>query len=278
MDLSGVKGVRGGTVMYKLVIADDEKNVLDGIADTIAWKENGIIVVGKATNGLDLVRTAVKEEADIILTDIRMPEMDGLEAIEELQEQLPDAEFVVITAFQEFEYAKKAIELGVTGFITKPVLKMEVIEQITQAKEKLKERRLGRKALKALQENKETEEKKENVPQSAIERAIEYMKEHIDEGIMMTEVAEYMHMNPSYFSRYFKEDMGISFIDYVKNLKIERAKELLDTSNMKIYEISNTLSYNSVQYFSTMFKSVTGLTPQEYKNRFVTTRKMERQA
>lgn len=255
--------------MYQLVIADDEQNVLDGIADTIAWTEYGIEVVGKARDGMELVSIAVEKQADIILTDIRMPEMDGLEAIKELHEKLPDAEFVVITAFQEFEYAKKSIELGVTGFITKPVLKMEVIEQIVQAKDKLIERRTARQAIETLHENQSLSMKKEKLPQTAIERAIEYMKEHVDEGVMMTEVAEYMHMNPSYFSRYFKEDMGVSFIDYVKNLKIERAKELLDTSNMKIYEISSTLCYNSVQYFSTLFKNVTGLTPQEYKNRSI---------
>lgn len=248
--------------MLKLIIADDEKNVLDGIADTIKWNEYGISVVGKARDGLELVQTAIKEKADIILTDIRMPQMDGLEAIEVIQEKLPDSEFVVITAFQEFEFAQRAIELGVAGFITKPVLKMEVIEQITQAKHKFEERKLAKQALQAI-------ENKKIILRTPIERAIKYINEHIDEGIMMTEAAEYMNMNPSYFSRYFKEGTGISFIDYVKNQKVERAKELLDTSNMKIHEISDSLRYNSVQYFSTLFKSTTGFTPQEYRNRIV---------
>lgn len=255
--------------MLKLVIADDEKNVLDGIADTINWNEYGIDVVGKARDGLELVQTAIDEKADIILTDIRMPQMDGLEAIKEIQKQLPDSEFVVITAFQEFEFAQKAIGLGVAGFITKPVLKMEVIEHIVQAKHKFKDRKIAKQALQAIEENKDLimKESRKNISKTPIERAIEYINEHINEGIMMTEVAEYMNMNSSYFSRYFKEGTGISFIDYVKKLKVERAKELLDTSNMKIHEVSDSLSYNSVQYFSTLFKTLTGLTPQEYRNR-----------
>lgn len=266
--------------MYKLIIADDEQIVLDGIADTIPWNDYGITVVGKANNGKDLMELAILHNADIVLTDIRMPEMDGLDAIGRLQNLINDVEFVVITAYQEFEYAKKAIELGVTGFITKPVLKKEVIDQVLLAKKKSEERRINNEALASIKEvlERNEESNKFKVPETAIERAISYMRNHIDKGVMMTEVAEYMNMNPSYFSRYFKEDMGISFIDFVKNLKIERAKELLDTSNMKIYEISSSLSYNSVQYFSTMFKNATGLTPQEYKNRYVAIEKIERHA
>lgn len=271
MDVRSYKPASGGIIMLRLIIADDEKNVLDGISDTIKWNEYGIAVVGKVRDGLELIETAINEKANIILTDIRMPQMDGLEAIKVIQKKLPDAEFVVITAFQEFEFAHKAIELGVAGFITKPVLKTEVIEQIIQAKYKFKERKSAKLALQAIESNKDSMMKRniKNISRIPIERAIEYIKRHIDGGIMLTEVAEYMHMNPSYFSRYFKEATGISFIDYVKSQKVERAKELLDSSNMKIHEVSDTLSYNSVQYFSTLFKNTTGFTPQEYRNRLV---------
>ena len=247
--------------MYKLIIADDERSVLDGIADTIPWEEYGIRVAAKAENGSQMVEAVMEHQADLLLTDIRMPELDGLSAIQYLKQQLPDLQCVVITAYQEFEYARKAIELGVNGFVTKPVLKQEVVEQVLNARDKLQSVLAAKQALESVQ-------KSENPAlMTPIERSLHYMKEQIDTPFTMTEVAAFMNMNPSYFSRYFKEEMGISYIDYVKQIKVERARHLLTTSNMRIYEISSALGYSSVQYFSTLFKSITGVTPQEYKNR-----------
>jgi len=100
-----------------------------------------------------------------------------------------------------------------------------------------------------------------------INRALEFMKQHCHENIAQTNVAEYVGLNTSYFSRYFKEETGQSFMDYMKKLRIDKAKELMASSNMKIYEISEALGYQSVQYFSTLFKSLVGLTPQEYKDK-----------
>jgi Response regulator containing CheY-like receiver domain and AraC-type DNA-binding domain len=247
--------------MYKLIIADDEHSVLDGIADTIPWENYGICVVTKAEDGEQMVKAALEHQADLLLTDIRMPRMDGLTAIEYLKQQLPNLQCVVITAYQEFEYAKKAIALGVNGFVTKPVLKLEVIEQVLNARDKLQSVLAAKEALESVQKTVSP------ILLTPIERSVHYMNEKIDTPFTMTEVAEFMNMNPSYFSRYFKEEMSISFIEYVKQMKVKRAKILLTTSNMRIYEISAALGYSSVQYFSTLFKSITGVTPQEYKNR-----------
>lgn len=247
--------------MYKLIVADDERSVLDGIADTIPWEEYGICVAAKTEDGEQMVKAALEHQADLLLTDIRMPGMDGLTAIQCLKQKLPDLQCVVITAYQEFEYAKRAIELGVNSFVTKPVLKSEVIEQVLNARDKRKSVLEAKQALESVQKTLNP------VLLTPIERSLHYMKEKIDTPFTMTDVAEFMNMNPSYFSRYFKEEMGISFIEYVKQIKVERAKVFLTTSNMRIYEISSTLGYSSVQYFSTLFKSITGVTPQEYKNR-----------
>lgn len=255
--------------MYNLIVADDEKIVLDGIVNIIPWRDVGIEVVGKASNGRELLKEAKEKEPDIILTDIRMPYLDGLDAVSLIREELPDTLFIIITAFEEFEYAKRAIEYGAVGFLTKPILKKEVIEQMKTTVKKLDERKSHREELmrmKHAMSHGAIAQVKREEPECPIDRAISYINNNLDRGLMLTEVAEYMHMNASYFSRYFKESFGMSYIDYLKQQKVKRAKELLATTNFKIYEISDQLGYNSIQYFSLLFKNSTGMTPQEYKN------------
>lgn len=241
--------------MYKIIIADDERVVLRGIARTIPWEQCGVTLVATAENGKELVEKAREFQPDIILTDIRMPEFDGLEAVRQLKGLLPDCHFLIITAYEEFEYAKKAIEFGVSGYLVKPVMKLELMEQITKLTRKMDGER----------------QKFQNGPAAGeggtvIARALRYMNSHVDRDISLLEVAEYLHMNSSYFSRYFKEKTGLSFSESVKKMKIERAKELLMTTNLKSYEIAAQIGYQNVQYFSAIFKQYTGLTPREFRN------------
>ena len=254
--------------MYKLILADDEKIVLEGIENSIDWKAYGIELVGTASDGNELIALAEELKPDIIMTDIMMPQLNGLEAAMELRDRLKNTQFVFITAYAEFEYAKKAIDIGAVSFLTKPVLKRDLEEQIKRIVERLDEKRAYQDELDRIRQEVQ-KQKREDTPINAeapIDRAITYINENIEHGVVLTDVAEYMNMNSSYFSRYFKEEYHMSFIDYVKAQKIKRAKELLVTTNMKIYEISDKLGYSSVQYFSLLFKNTVGMTPIDYKN------------
>lgn len=233
--------------MYRLIIADDEKIVLNGIKNTINWEGLGIEVAATAENGREFYDKAIEFQPDIALVDIRMPQMDGLVAIEKLKPLIPHCQFIIFTAYEDFHYAKKALELGVMGYITKPVLKNEVIEKAELA-------------IKRLEAGREKS-------QSAIERIKKYMQSHVDSDYTLMDVAEYMQMNPTYLSRYFKEKTHETFMEYDKKLKIERAGDLLTTTSMKTYEIAEKLGYKSVQHFSRIFKESTGMTPIEYRQR-----------
>lgn len=535
--------------MFKLLIADDEQIVIEGIKNSINWSEYDIKVVGTAKNGTEALKLAEELQPDIIISDIKMPGLDGLALIEKLKAFLPNVKVVLISAYEEFDYAKQAIRLGVNSYLSKPVKKSEVINEVCKIKqllerkkheeeaairlqqrfnenlpvlrehflntlirgntvsdleikfqtyhinlsphktgvmvckidhlrsinftdeaqvqllmlritdiinelilpvckgvtfqsynqeiitifnvpdeiefsieeliklaEKIKERILDeteievsigigriyseikdiglayKEAVKALNyrlvygdnnvlyiENVEDIEtvnysalininelleniqnilytgkqeevyalvdnfrqrlqNAEKIPyyyiqqlyiqllsiilrtateigigthliaennnlygtlleidsfselddwikgilgnvceqisaknqlktKHSIQKAINYIREHCQEEISLTSVANYVRLNPTYFSRFFKEETGCSFVDYLKKLRIEKAKELLRTSNLKIYEICEALGYQSVQYFSTLFKNMVGLTPQEYREK-----------
>lgn len=117
---------------YKLLIVEDEKEKATGIAYLTGKYNPECRPVLLAHDGREGYEKAVAEKPDIIVTDIRMPEMDGLEMIRELKKAGCSAEFIVLSGYAEFSYAKKAIELGVRDFITKPVDEKELSETITR--------------------------------------------------------------------------------------------------------------------------------------------------
>lgn len=240
--------------MYRLMIADDERIVLKGIRNTIDWASLDAEVVATAENGEEFYKKALECVPDIALVDIRMPVMDGLEAIDKLRPVLQDCQFIIFTAYEDFSYAKRALELGVMAYITKPVLKNEVIEKVRLAVERLEARENGKRS-------------KARQPVSAIDQIKRYMQSHVDSSYSLIDVADYMQMNPAYLSRYFKEKTGETFMEYDKKLKMERAGDLLATTNMKTYEIAYQLGYKSVQHFSRIFKESQGVPPMEYRQR-----------
>lgn len=240
--------------MYRLIIADDERMVLQGVKKTLPWDELGIEAVEIAENGQELIEKARIFHPDIAIVDIHMPRLDGLEAISRMKQILPDCRFIILTAYEDFDYAKRAIELGVIAYITKPIMREEIIENV-------------RKAVTQLRKNvDESKINKEASHDSQISRLKKYLQTNVDTDISLKDAAEYMYMNASYLSRYFRERTGMSFSDYLKELKVSRAEYLLSTTSMKTYEISERLGYKSVQYFSKLFKEATGMTPMEYRN------------
>lgn len=127
--------------MYKVLLVDDEYFPREALKVTIPWEKYGCTVCGEAKNGLDGIEKAMELKPDIVLADINMPFMDGLDMIMNLQKVLPDTLYSIVTGYSEFEYAKRGIDLGVTHFILKPVDDEELIKNIQHMAAILDERR-----------------------------------------------------------------------------------------------------------------------------------------
>lgn len=119
--------------MYKMIIVDDEDIVINGLTTVINWKEHQIEIVGTATNGQKALKIIQEQKPDIILTDICMPGMDGLQLIKKVKEEQPNTVFIIISGYAEFEYAKSAIELDVIDYLIKPVDIEEIIGVIKKS-------------------------------------------------------------------------------------------------------------------------------------------------
>ena len=134
--------------MYSVLLVDDEPWAIEGLLMFVDWEGHGFRVCGVCENGAEAQSAAHELKPDVIVTDIRMPEMDGLELIEQLQgERGAPIEFVVLSAYSEFTFAKRAMQLGVQHYLLKPIVEEEAAEMLSQIRMRLDtDRALRRKA------------------------------------------------------------------------------------------------------------------------------------
>lgn len=139
--------------MYKLILVDDEEEVRKGVLEKIQWNKYGFEVVGEAENGIEALEKAEKTLPDIVITDIKMPFMDGLALSERLKEKLPTTRIIILTGFDEFEYAKMAVKLDVVEYALKPISAEDLTEVLIRIKEKLDCEMAQKKDVEMLKEN-----------------------------------------------------------------------------------------------------------------------------
>lgn len=139
--------------MYKLILVDDEEEVRKGILKKINWNEYGFEISGEAENGREALEIAEKVVPDVVITDIKMPFMDGIKLAQKLRERFPSIEIVILTGFDEFEYAQKAIKLNVMEYVLKPISSNEMIDILMRVKSKIDDEIAKRKDIQALKEH-----------------------------------------------------------------------------------------------------------------------------
>jgi len=249
--------------MYRLLIVDDEPLMRRGIKLLADLKRLGIEEVHEASNGNEAMVLMNQVTFDIILLDINMPQMDGLTFAEKAKKLQPKVRICIITGYDYFEYAQKALKAGVEDYILKPVSKTD-IEEVLNKMIKL----ITNESVHA-----EIETLKTNVSEDLDHTNLEVkLKNEVASNIYepdfsLVALAEIMGFSTGHLSNIFKSIYGIPFKDYVIKQRMDRAKVLLLTTDMKNYEISREIGIEDVNYFATRFKKTTQLTPKQYKEK-----------
>ena len=205
--------------MYRVILVDDERLIIRGLSTVIPWEEYGCEIAGTAHDGVSGLELIRKVRPDIVLTDIRMPNMDGLTMLAAIRSEFPEIQMSVLTAYRDFEYARKAITLGVCRYLLKPSNLDELKEAV-----KLLVSRLD--AMPQLPEDPDDESVKE-AGNHLVKAALAYMKEHCTEQhLSLGEVADHVYVSQWHLSKLLNRETGQSFFDLLGSLRIGKAKEL----------------------------------------------------
>ncbi len=251
--------------MTKVMIVDDEKYVRMGIKSDTDWALIGCEVVGEASNGLEALEIAESTRPDLVVSDIRMPRMDGIELAQKLIDKYPNIKVIFLTAYNEFEYARKAVRIGVSDYLLKPFSDGELEGSI---------QRLLHLHPNAPASSSELEEqliplkRKDEVSNRYVQAAIEYIEDHYpDTDFSLGALAESMSVSDGHISRLFKAETDISINNYLTKYRIRMAMDYLKDVQVKVYEVAEKVGYQDIAYFSNTFKKLVGKTPSDYQTK-----------
>ncbi|MCZ0703718.1 YesN/AraC family two-component response regulator [Natronobacillus azotifigens] len=250
----------------KILIVDDEPRTLNGLKRTLEkWSEGQHIIIccDNAHAAIDYLQ---KEPVHLLITDISMPEMTGLKLLDTLNKQSRLPMVIVISAYSEFEYAQEALRLGVANYLVKPVGKDKLIESVEEALDK-QEDLMKTKVIEKMVDDHLIKVNRNDSCSRSIREAIEYIDEYYYADLSLKKVAAHVHLNPSYLSTLFKDELKLSFVEYLTRVRIQRAKQLLLTTDLNVTEIAEKVGYSTPKYFNKVFKEQEKVTPSGFRKK-----------
>ena len=248
--------------MYKVVLIDDETIIVEGLKRVVDWKGHNCEVVATASDAVSGAEAIRAHKPDILFTDIKMPDTDGLTMLAGLKGEFPHMQISVLTGYRDFEYARRAISLGVSRFLLKPSKMDEIEEALTHMSETLTALKLSS----AQPEETPAEPKEDNANSFIARQARAYIADNCTKKLSLQEVADHCYVSQWHLSKILNRQLGQNFYDILNSVRIERAKELLEDPSLRISEVAARAGYSDTAHFSRVFKSLEGVSANEYRN------------
>ncbi|MCR4740493.1 MAG: response regulator [Lachnospiraceae bacterium] len=251
--------------MLKIVVIDDENVVRNGIVLETDWASLDCEVVAEASNGEEGLEVIRKYRPDIVISDIRMPKMDGIGMLKRLREEGDKTYVIFLSAYNEFSYAQQAVKYSAADYLLKPYDDGDLEQAIIRIRDVLTKHK----------QNADDKHEEEVLSRNALVRtgkskyvsdALDYIGEHLsDPDINIRSIAEAIDLSESHLSHIFKKETDYTVNAYITRYRIRTAMKLLKSRKHKIYEVAELVGYRDIAYFSTIFKKITGLNPSEYQ-------------
>ena len=260
--------------MYKVLIADDEeleRKVLKLFIEKSSLPFSAVLL---SEDGKDAVIKALCDKPDIIILDINMPELSGLEVLEKIRDAGSIAKVIISTAFDQFDYAIQALRLGALDFLVKPVKKEVLLTTITKAIERIEKEKSKDLKIENLnhmvnsmsdKDNRSEERSDVNHIPHAIELVKTYIEEHYKDNIGLDEIIDDCGYSKYHISRLFKSYQNCTIMEYLVRHRMSMAKKLLKNTKCSVKDIALSVGFNDPNYFSLIFKRELSVTPMMYR-------------
>ena len=239
----------------RVLLVDDEIMIREGFKKLFDWEAHECVVVGEAADGMEAITKIDEEQPDIVIMDINIPIINGLKVIQLSRVKYPSMAFVIVSGYDNFSYCREALRLQITDYILKSVNYEEFGSCIDRLKISLY--------------NNEVKEKPVVKKERVITGITKYMKEHLSEEVSLHILSEEFHLNSQYISQLFKNEIGVNFLTYLTNIRMEHAKKLLLSTSLSIAEVSEQSGYGDYRVFTKVFKKSEGITPSQYRRDFL---------
>ena len=244
--------------MYKVILIDDEAIITEGLEKVVDWQAHGCQVVALAQDAVSGVEAIRTHRPDILFTDIKMPGEDGLTMLAGLKGEFPRMQITVLTGYRDFEYAQRAIRLGVSRFLLKPS-KMEELNEALDHMTGVLERMPP-------QQEPDPQPEEESPNSFLLRQAQAYIAAHCGEHLSLQEVADHCYVSQWHLSKLLNNQLGQSFYDLLNTVRVRRAKELMTDPTLRLSEIAERVGYTDTAHFSRVFKKLEGVAPGEWRN------------
>ncbi len=267
--------------MYDVLIVEDELVIRNGIANSIDWNSIGFQIAGQCSTGQEGLDFVLNNHVDVILTDIRMPEMDGLKMSEIIHQIYPHIQIIILSGYADFTYAVQALHFTAFDYLLKPVEKAKLIQCFISLYSCLQSRQqpAGTAVPEAPEMPDEADGEGETGPSQQFlagrgahssHEAIMQIKEYIDEqyanDLTLEKLSRTFFMSSSYISYLFKTTFGESYSDHLRNIRLTKARELIEKyPDLKINEIARMVGFREYKYFSLQFKQMYGVSPTDIR-------------
>jgi two-component system, response regulator YesN len=238
--------------MYKLIIIDDEQKILDGMVNLFPWGKIGFKVVGSFVRAAAAFNYLSDHPVDVVLTDIEIPDLSGLDLSRMLSEK-KNIKVVIFSSYQNFNYLREAIQNSVKDYLLKPVKYEELVTCFEKIRIELDAERQA------------TDEMPKTYYDRILDDVKRYLREHYQDATL-EKAAGKVNLSPAYLSRIFKEKNGLGFSDTLTEIRMQKAKEMLNDIKYKQYEIAYYLGYDNPKNFSRAFSTYFHMSPSEYRN------------